>query len=160
MITRYITQYERLSEVERRNIEQVHRWAAAYQMPGGSPAELVDEIYADEPVVVSVLTDTHVVPAGSSKQAWKNAEMKTATQVLMRKVVFVALHACGPTVTVEGRIEQSLEDGSARGWPFAAVLYFDHDGRIQRDHTYMLPPPHQKEFDTAAAQAAAENTDS
>lgn len=151
----YVTDHENLSDTERRNIEHVHHWAAAYKLPGGSPGRLVDEIYSENPEVVSVLTDTHVARAGESKHAWRAAEFQTANLVKARRVLFDALHAATNVVTVEGRIEQHLEDGTVRGWPFAAVLYFDADGRIFRDHTYMLPPPHQHEFERAAELAGA-----
>lgn len=152
----YVTDCDNLTDTERRNIEQVHRWAAAYQKPGGSAQVLVDEIYADSPDVVAVLTDTWVARAGISKQAWRDTELKLSTLVVERKVVFKALHATGNVVTMEADIEQKLSDGSNRGWPFATVLYFDETGRIQRDHTYMLPTPYHHEFDVAAGRLAAE----
>jgi len=153
----YVTNSDNLTEIERRNIEQVHRWAAAYQMPGGSAQQLVDEIYADSPEVVSVLTDTWVARAGTSKQAWRDAEIRLTGLVVERRVVFNALHAAGNVVTIEANIEQKLSDGSKRGWPFAAVLYFDDNGRIQRDHTYMMPPPYQHEFAEAAERLATDS---
>ena len=145
-----VSNFVNLSATELRNIEQVQGWAAAYSVPGGSATQLVDAYYSEAPEVISVLTDTHVARKGLSKKAWRDAELRTHKLVTSRRIVFAALHACGAVVTVEGRIEQLLKDGTKRDWPFAAVLFFDATGRIERDHTYMMPPPHQREFELAA----------
>jgi hypothetical protein len=57
-----------LSLVEQRNVEQLEAWAIACTVPGGSAARLVDEVYADQPEVVSVLTGTYVARVGLSKR--------------------------------------------------------------------------------------------
>jgi hypothetical protein len=47
----------------------------------------------------------------------------------------------------------TTKEGEKRGWPFAAFLSFDEDGRITRDHTYMPDSPHGDLFEKAAREA-------
>lgn len=143
-----------LTPTERRNADRVLGWAAAYEMPGGSAARMVDEFYADAADVMSVLTGTVVARSDVSKQAWRDAEVALETRYRSRRLVLSAIYPCGDTVAVEGRTEQVLKDGTTVEWPFAVFLTFDADGRIARDRTYMLPVPHQAEFERAAAAVA------
>jgi hypothetical protein len=140
-----------LSLVEQRNVEQLEAWAIACTVPGGSAARLVDEVYADQPEVVSVLTGTYVARVGLSKRAWREAEEIMEARYVSRRIVFTAVHPRGDTIAVEARIEQVLKDGTQRGWPFAVFLAFDSSARIVSDHTYMLPHPNQDDLDRAAA---------
>lgn len=140
----------KLSAVEQRNLERLEAWADACTVPGGSAAQLVDEIYADRPEVAGVLTGTYVARPGLSKRAWREAELTLESRYVSRRILFKAVHPRGDTIAIEADIEQILKDGTQRGWPFAVFLTFDASGRIIRDHTYMLPHPNQDDLERAA----------
>ncbi len=139
------------SEVERRNVECVKAWAAAWRLPGGSAARLVDEVYAPAPEVVAVLQGKRVAVAGSSKQAWKEMERRIEQDYASREVIFDGIYPCGDTVAVEARVSMQSQEGEHRSWPFAVFFTFDRDGRIVRDHTYMPDTPHRELLDETAA---------
>lgn len=141
MQSEIISRFGQLTAIERRNVASVYRWAEAHQKPGGSTERMVDEVYSDAPEVVSVLNNVYVSRRDTPKDVWRSAELELEKRVAKRRVVFDAIHPTGSVICVEARIEQQLNDGTKRGWPFAAFLYFDEAGRIERDHTYMLPPP-------------------
>ena len=145
-----------LSAEEERCVAGLEAWARAYEMPGGSAERMVNQVYADLPEVVSVLTGTVVARRGIDKSAWRRAEEAMEALYRERRVVFTAVHPRGNTIAVEALIEQVLHDGSTRGWPFAVFLTFDVEGRIVTDHTYMQPPPTQRLFDDAARSLQAQ----
>ncbi len=140
-----------LSAVEQRNLECLEAWAKACTLPGGSVARTIDDLYAEQPEVVLVLTDTYVARPGQSKQAWRDAEIRLEAQYASRSITFTAVQPRGDTIAVEARVEQVLKNGTRRGWPVAVFLNFDASGRIVGDRNYMLPHPNQGDFEGAAA---------
>jgi hypothetical protein len=147
-----------LTAEEERCVAGLEAWATAYALPGGCAERMVDEVYADQPEVVSVLTGTVVARHGADKTAWRKLEGAMEALYRERHVVFTAVYPRGNTIAIEARIEQVLHDGTRRGWPFAVFLTFDDAGRIVTDHTYMQPPPTQKMFDDAAKAAQTANS--
>jgi hypothetical protein len=145
-----------LTREEERCVAGLEAWARAYELPGGCAARLVDEVYADRPEVISVLTGTVVAREGADKSSWRSTEAAMEALYSARRVVFTAVYPRGNTIAAEALIEQVLKDGTPRGWPFAVFLTFDAEGRVIADHTYMTPPPHQHMFDEAAFSLQAQ----
>ena len=141
------------SEREQRNVDGVRAWAAAWRLPGGSAAKLVDEIYAPAPEVVAVLQGRKVATTGRSKKAWKSMERQIEQDYESREVIFDGIFPSGDTVAVEARVSMLSKSGERRSWPFAVFFTFDADGRIVRDHTYMPDTPHRRLLDETAAAA-------
>lgn len=142
------------SELERRNVERVKAWAAAWRLPGGSAARLVDDVYAPAPDVVAVLQGKQVAVAGDDKSAWKTMERRIEEDYASRDVHFDAIYPSGDTVAVEARVSMISKEGEHRSWPFAVFFTFDADGSIVRDHTYMLDTPHRGLLDETAARVS------
>lgn len=76
-----------LSSVEPRNLAQLEAWASGCTLPGGSVAQVVDEIYADQPEVGLVLTGTFLAGAGRTKQAWRDAEVTMEARDGSRRII-------------------------------------------------------------------------
>jgi hypothetical protein len=126
---------EKLSALERRNVELVKKWIKAWETDCG---RMVDEIYADSAEVFCPMQNIYFLQRGKSKEDWKTLEVANRNLYLERKTRFGTIVAKGDTVAVEvGTIETNLKGKVREGW-FAAFLTFDQNGRIVTDHTYMM----------------------
>ena len=125
-----------LTATERRNLEGLEAYCAAWALPGGSVIQGVDEVYGDNPEVSLVLQGVTAAPGGGSKESWRRNEAEVESRFRRRAVLMDAVYPSGDTIAAEGRMDMETNNGRRLGWPFAVFLTFQ-DGRIVVDHTYM-----------------------